>query len=61
MAIVTNVTIAMCMQLYSATSFETFEINDDENSFMTKALLQALDYSKGKMLKNDLYDHIIRC
>ena len=49
------------MHLYSATSFETFEINDDENSFMTNALLQALDHSKGKMLKGDLYDCILKC
>lgn len=33
----------------------------DENSFMTKALLQALDSSEKKQLCNDLYKHIVEC
>jgi len=49
----------VCVYIHSATTFETFEIN--EHSFMTKALLQALDCSREKMLKSDVYDLIMEC
>ena len=45
----------------SASSFETFEIKDSEYSFMTKALLQALDHPGKKRLYSDLYKHINEC
>ena len=48
-------------KLYSASSFETFELKDDEHSFMTKALLQALDCPGGKRLHSDVYNRINEC
>ena len=48
-------------KLYSVSSFETFAVNNDKYSFMTKALLQALDCPGGKRLYSDLYKHINEC
>lgn len=46
---------------YSTSSFEAVQIHNDENSFMTKALLEALDHSVKKNLCNDLYKYIVDC
>ena len=45
----------------SASSFETFEVKGSEHSFLTKALLQALDCPGGKRLYSDLYKNINEC
>ena len=49
------------LKIYSASSSKTFEVEDQNYSYMAEALLDALDCPGGKKIYGDLYNRINEC